>query len=63
MIEYMILGAWLLVLMILGAVVTFPESPYNLTGDEMIGLWIIKILYLVALSVTMYQMGAHFGGM
>lgn len=63
MIEYMLLGAWLLVLMILGAVVAYPDSPDELTDDAMVGLWIIKILYLAALSVTTYQMGAHFGGM
>lgn len=62
MIEYMLLGAWLLVLLILGVIVTATGMPGH-HDDEYAAAWVVKMIYLVLLSVTMYKMGAHFSGM
>lgn len=62
MIEYMLLGAWLLVVLILGVVVTATGMPEQ-HDDEYAAALILKMIFLVLLSVTMYSMGAHFSGM
>lgn len=62
MIEYMLLGAWLLVLIVLGVLVITTGMP-DINDNDYAAAWVVKAIYLVLLSVTMYQMGAHFGGM
>ena len=65
MIDYMVLGAWCLVLIALGFVVVstgLPEDNGN-TSEEIFLVWCLKVVYLIALAVTMYKMGAHFSSL
>lgn len=62
---YIGLGAWLLTLIILGFIVVstgIPEKS-NYNDDGPILIWCCKLLYLLALSATMYQMGEHFSNL
>lgn len=62
---YMGLGAWLLTLVILGVLITvtgLPDQEYSEDGGPLL-IWFSKILYLLALAVTFYEMGKHFSNL
>lgn len=62
MIEFMALGAWVLTLVVVGIIVIstgLPELDYPGDDGPLI-IWICKLIYLVAIAVTFYEMGVHF---
>lgn len=65
MIGYIVLGAWLLTLIILGFIVISTGLPNQITSEEgtFFTAWFAKLAYLVALAVTFYEMGVHFSNL
>lgn len=62
MVEMIFLGAWLMILLIVGVIISFTGLPET-TGNEPDGkilVAVIRFLYLVALSITFYQIGVFF---
>jgi len=66
MFGYMWLGAWLLTLLIFGVIVVstgLPNDHVDDGSDVAIVAWFGKVLFLIAVAVTFYEMGAHFSGL
>lgn len=62
MVGYVILGAWLLTLVILGVIVIstgLPNDEKRHDDDDKRMVWFLKAFYLIALSITMYRIGEH----
>lgn len=56
------LGAWILTLVILGIVVISTGLPDENHADdnEIIVIWLIKLMYLGVLATTFYSLGERF---
>ena len=60
MFGYVLLGAWLMMLLILGIIVisTGLREEYGVEN-----VWTLKLIYLIVLSGTMYGIGEHFANL